>query len=99
MVLRYSYSFSIIHPAYQLVNETDSFEIFCNATGNPPPAMLWRNVGNSSKVFPVGKTLRILNTVKADFGTYHCTVVSPWGEYVTSEASVDPEIESLMLIL
>ena len=80
-----------ILPAYQLVNETDSFEIFCNATGNPPPAIIWRKVGDGSKVFPVGKTLRILHADKADFGTYQCTAVSPRGENITSEASVDPD--------
>ena len=74
-----------------MVNETDSFEIFCNATGNPPPAIIWRKVGDGSKVFPVGKTLRILHADKADFGTYQCTAVSPRGENVTSEASVDPD--------
>lgn len=80
-----------ILPAYQLVNETDSFQIFCNATGNPPPAIIWRKVGDSSKVFPVGKTLRILNSDKTDFGTYQCTAVSPRGENVTSKASVYPD--------
>lgn len=78
-----------ILPIHQLLNETDTFEIFCNATGHPPPTITWAKDGDNSKAYPTGKTLRVQNTDKSDFGTYHCTVVSVRGENVTAVASVE----------
>lgn len=78
-----------ILPVYQLVNETDSFSIFCNATGNPPPVITWTKVGDSGKVYSTEKTLRVQNAEKSDFGTYRCTVLSVRGENVSAVATVE----------
>ncbi|XP_078352588.1 uncharacterized protein LOC144637397 isoform X1 [Oculina patagonica] len=80
-----------ILPAYQLVNETDSFQIVCNATGNPPPVIKWEKVGDNSRVYyrSRDKTLRVKNAVKSDFGTYRCTAVSVRGENVSAAATVE----------
>ena len=81
----------IIHavlPAHQLVNETATFDIFCNATGHPTPVITWTKVENS-KVYSTGKSLRVQNVQKSDFGTYQCTAVSVRGENVSAVASVE----------
>ena len=78
-----------IHPAYQLVNETDTFEFFCNATGNPPPTITWRKVGDTRKVHSLGQTLVIHNAYKSDFGSYRCTAMSVRGENVSAVARVE----------
>ena len=77
-----------ILPVHQLVNETDSFSIYCNATGNPPPAITWTKVGYTSTVYSTEKTLRVQNAEKSDFGTYRCTVLSVRGEIVSTVATV-----------
>ena len=82
-------SSTTIFPPHQLVNETGTFEIFCNATGNPPPTIAWSNLGDSSKVYPSGNILRRENVAKSDVGNYKCTAVSVRGENVTAEASVE----------
>ncbi|KAJ7371578.1 hypothetical protein OS493_024253 [Desmophyllum pertusum] len=76
-------------PAHQLVNETAHFNIFCNATGNPPPAITWTKVGDNSKVYSTRKSLRVQNAQKSNFGTYQCTAVSVRGENVSAVASVE----------
>ncbi|KAL9964706.1 hypothetical protein ACROYT_G028382 [Oculina patagonica] len=82
-------SIHTILPAHQLVNETDSFEIFCNATGNPPPVITWTKVGENSRVYHREKTLRVKNAEKSDFGTYRCTALSVRGENVSVVATVE----------
>ena len=77
-----------IRPAYQLVNETNTFEIFCNATGNPTPAITWWKLDNTSKVNYTGQTLRITKAEISDFGSYQCTAVSVRGEFVSAVAMV-----------
>jgi len=76
-------------PGYQLVNETDSFDIFCDATGNPPPIITWTKIGDNSKVYSTGKSLRVQKAEKSDFGTYRCTAVSVRGENVSASATVE----------
>ena len=79
----------VVLPIHQLVNETDTFEIFCNATGHPTPTVSWTKVGNNGTIYPTGVTLRVEKADKSDFGTYKCTAVSVRGENVTAEASVE----------
>jgi len=86
-----------VFPAHQLVNETDTFEIFCNATGNPPPVVTWTKIGDSSKVYPTGKSLRVQNAKKSDFGIYQCTAESVRRENITAVATV--EIDNCKLTL
>ncbi|XP_031568094.1 uncharacterized protein LOC116302847 [Actinia tenebrosa] len=64
----------VIFPKTQNLSETGSFEIFCNATGNPLPKIYWFHSGNHSKR-PVGfgNTLSISNSSLDDEGTYTCT--------------------------
>jgi len=78
-----------ILPGYQLVNETGSFDIVCNATGNPLPIITWTKIGDSSKIYSTGKSLRVQNAEKSDFGTYRCTAVSVRGENVSASATVE----------
>ena len=78
-----------IFPAHQLVNETDTFEIFCNATGNPPPVVTWTKIGDNIKVYPTGNSLRVQNAEKSDFGTFQCTAESVRGEKISSVATVE----------
>ena len=87
-----SIEFPRIHtilPIHQLVNETDTFEIFCNATGYPLPTITWRKNDNNSKVHPTGKTLRVENADKSDFGAYQCTALSIRGDTVSAMATVE----------
>ena len=78
-----------IFPAHQLVNETDTFEIFCNATGNPPPVVTWTKIGDNIKVYPTGNSLRVQDAKKSDFGTFQCTAESVRGEKISSVATVE----------
>ena len=78
-----------ILPGSQLVNETDSFGIFCNVAGNPPPIISWTKIGDNSKVYSTGKSLRVQNAEKSDFGNYRCTAVSVRGENVSALATVE----------
>ena len=82
-------SIQSISPAHQLVNETGSFEIFCNATGNPPPVVTWTKIGDNNKIYSTGKSLRVQNADKADFGTYLCTAVSVRSENMSAVATVE----------
>ena len=91
-------SIQSILPAHQLFNETESFEIFCNVTGNPPPLIAWTKVGDNSKVYSTEKTLRVQNAEKSDFGTYRCTALSVRGENVSAVASVEVDNCKLNLI-
>lgn len=91
-------SITTIFPPHQLVNETGAFEIFCNATGNPPPTIAWSNLGDSSKVYPSGNILRRENVAKSDVGNYKCTAVSVRGENVTAEASVELDFSSPTIV-
>ena len=84
-------------PAHQLVNETDTFEIFCNATGNPPPLVTWTKIGDNNKVYPTRKSLRVQHAEKSDFGTYQCTAESVRGENVSAIATV--EVDNCKLTL
>ena len=42
----------------------------------------------TSKVYATGKSLRVQNAEKSDFGTYRCTAVSVRGENVSALATV-----------
>jgi len=89
LTLYESPSIYTILPTHQLVNETDTFEIFCNASGNPPPTITWTKVGDNSNVYPEGKTLRVEKADKSHYGTFKCTATSVRGENVTADAIVE----------
>lgn len=98
LALYESPNITAIHPAYQLVNETDTFEIFCNVTGNPTPAITWSKLSNTSKVNYTGQTLRITNAQISDFGSYRCTAVSERGENVSADALVEVDNSAASIV-
>ena len=57
----------------------------------------WTKIGDNNKIYPRGKSLRVQNADKLDFGTYHCTAVSVRGENMSAIATV--EIDSCKLTL
>ena len=58
-----------ISPVYQMLNENDSFSIFCNATGNPLPTIKWLKMG---KVVHVGERMTVPRAQLKNNGTYTC---------------------------
>lgn len=69
------------------VNETETAELHCNATGNPKPFIQWWFVKNSvpKHIFD-GETLKLRNIHRNDSGLYRCTasngIGSPAMSYV-----------------
>lgn len=49
----------------------------------------WTQIDDNSKVYSTGKSLRVQNAEKSDFGTYQCTAVGVRGENVSALATVE----------
>ena len=49
----------------------------------------WTQIDDNSKVYSTGKSLRVQNAEKSDFGTYQCTAASVRGENVSALATVE----------
>ncbi|KAM7440128.1 hypothetical protein ABFA07_010622 [Porites harrisoni] len=56
------------------VNETDSLELFCNATGKPRPNITWTFLGGADEEYSrKGETLTISDVKRNQAGFYQCT--------------------------
>lgn len=73
-----------INPFYQVVSENDSFNIFCNATGNPTPIITWLKMGVH---ISVGQKVSVTRAQLKDNGKYDCFASNGIG--TPSTASVD----------
>lgn len=61
------------------VNESFDTNLFCNASGNPPPRILW-SLPNGSSVVAANKTfLTFKNTSKSQHGRYSCQATNHVG--------------------
>ncbi|XP_031568091.1 hemicentin-1-like [Actinia tenebrosa] len=63
----------VIFPKTQVVTESSSATIFCNATGNPEPNITWTKDEDRSLILPKGKTLMLSKINRNCTGTYRCT--------------------------
>ena len=54
------------------VNESSNLELYCNATGNPPPNITWSNAANPSFKLASDEVLIVKNVSKNDSGVYQC---------------------------
>ena len=55
------------------MNETNALELFCNATGNPPPRVTWSKVADPAVQLSADKGLILKNINKTDSGVYQCS--------------------------
>lgn len=59
-------------PTNKTVNESSDLELFCNATGNPPPNITWSKVAVPPVQLSFDEVLTVKNTNKTDSGVYQC---------------------------
>lgn len=59
-------------PTNETVNESSDLELFCNATGNPPPNITWSKVAVPPVQFSFDEVLTVTNINKTDSGVYQC---------------------------
>ncbi|KAG7250443.1 hypothetical protein CRUP_020268, partial [Coryphaenoides rupestris] len=84
-----------IQPAIADVQEGQSLDLNCLASGNPPPRVTWTRASGqlSSNHQILGNQLRILSASPDDTGDYICRVVSNHGSPV-HQASVSVSVTS-----
>ena len=68
--------------------------LFCNATGNPAPMILWTKDGspiNNSRIsFSIqNRLLNISNVSRTDSGRYRCVANNSLGNDISNVAAVD----------
>ena len=61
---------------------------YCNATGNPVPAIKWTKDADST-ILATGKTLVIVNAGRLDRGSYICTASNGIENPATASAYLD----------
>ena len=57
------------------MNETDSIDLICAATGCPQPMITWKKVGDT-KILHTGSSYTISNIQKAQNGLYVCSTTT-----------------------
>ena len=67
----------VVSPNQLIQREGDTVEMFCEATGSPPPSLVWykdgRELGASSdRVTASRNRVQIRNIAKHDAGVYSC---------------------------
>ncbi|KAL9964707.1 hypothetical protein ACROYT_G028383 [Oculina patagonica] len=72
----------------QPVNESGDLELFCNATGNPPPNITWSKAADPSVQLSVDEVLKVKNISKTDSGVYQCRVSNGIGSVVLASVNV-----------
>ena len=75
-------------PVSQTVNDSGYLELFCNATGNPPPNITWSKVEDPAVQLPSDKLLKLKNVSKTDSGVYQCRASNGIGSDAISSANV-----------
>ena len=86
----------VSHPQANVTKEEGSeLTLFCNATGNPAPIILWTKDGspinNNSRIrFSIhNRLLTISNVNRTDSGHYRCVANNSLGNDTSNVASVD----------
>ena len=82
-------------PSNKTVNESGELELFCNATGNPPPNITWSKVAVPPVQLPVNEVLTVKNIKKPDSGVYQCTASNGIGSdaFASSVVTVRCELK------
>ena len=68
----------VIQPTNTSITEFDELLLFCNASGQPRPAIAWRRKDKET-VFLPGEYLRLPNVTRDDAGLYECTAQNRLG--------------------
>ena len=100
--IRLSISFSdepeiITDPSNDTVKEGQNTTFYCNATGNPLPAISWKkdghSIGNNSRISYSAESneLRIINVNRTDRGKYHCVANNSIGNASSDAATLAVE--------
>ena len=80
-----------------MVKEGQNTTLYCNATGNPLPAISWKKVGhsigNNSRISYSAESneLRIINVYRTDRGKYHCVASNSIGNASSHAATLAVE--------
>ena len=92
----------VSHPQANVTKEEGSnLTLFCNATGNPTPIMLWTKDGSPiHKNFGISflihnRLLKISNVHRTDSGHYRCVANNSLGNDTSNIATVDIQCKFL----
>ena len=82
-------------PTNKTLNESSDLELFCNATGNPPPDIAWSKVAVPSVQPLFDEVLIVKNINKTDAGVYQCRASNGIGSdaFATSVVTVRCELK------
>ncbi|XP_066015799.1 hemicentin-1-like [Pocillopora verrucosa] len=90
----------IIDPSDDKVKEGKNRTLYCNATGNPLPAISWKkdgySIGSNSRISYSGESneLTIINVYRTDSGKYHCVASNSIGNASSDAATLVVEYKS-----
>ena len=80
-----------------MMKEGQNRTFYCNATGNPLPAISWKkdghSIGNNSRISYSAESneLRIINVYRTDRGKYHCVASNSIGNASSHAATLAVE--------
>ena len=67
------------------INIGQSLTLISNASGDPPPTLIWTKDGVPQNQFNVsGKWLHLVSVQRKDMGSYRCTASNGYGKHATS---------------
>ena len=84
----------ITDPSDDKVKEGKNRTFYCNATGNPLPAISWKkdgySIGSNSRITYSGESneLTIINVYRTDSGKYHCVANNSIGNTSSDAATL-----------
>ena len=94
-----------VHPRSVAKTEEENVTLFCNATANPVPTILWTRdgspvdtSGNSTRVSfsaDTNKQLTITNVSRTDSGEYRCVARNSLGNDTSNMAKLDIQCKKL----
>lgn len=70
------------------MNESSDLELFCNATGYPPPQITWSKEADPSVPVSVDEVLNVKSINKTNSGVYQCRASNGIGNDVFASANV-----------